>query len=131
MDATFDAVVRSWPWQPCLVLSLALTASVYARGWLRLRIRGSSRFQKAEVVFFLSGLIAIYLALGSPIEAFSFFLLQAHMVQHLLLMIVAPPLLWLGSPFFADPARFCPWHYGVVGSHRCCAAAGYGAFFKR
>src|SRR6202043_4124910 len=39
-------------------------------------------------------------ALASPIEPFSFFFLQVHMLQHLLLMMVAPPLLWLGAPLF-------------------------------
>ena len=34
----------------------------------------------------------------SPLHAFGAQLLQAHMVQHLLLMMVAPPLLWLGTP---------------------------------
>ncbi len=50
------------------------------------------------VAAFLCGLFAILLALASPIEPFSSLLLQVHMVQHLLLMMVAPPLLWLGRP---------------------------------
>jgi cytochrome c oxidase assembly factor CtaG/ferredoxin len=49
---------------------------------------------------FLGGLAAIYLALASPIEPFSSLLLQVHMLQHLLLMMVAPPLFWLGMPLF-------------------------------
>jgi cytochrome c oxidase assembly factor CtaG len=44
-------------------------------------------------------LAVIYLALASPIEPFAALLLQVHMLQHLLLMMVAPPLLWLGAPF--------------------------------
>ena len=47
----------------------------------------------------------IYLALASPIEAFAPLLLQVHMLQHLLLMMVGPPLIWLGDPLFAD----APW----------------------
>jgi cytochrome c oxidase assembly factor CtaG len=46
----------------------------------------------------LAGLAAVYLALASPIEPFAALLLQVHMLQHLLLMMVAPPLLWLGAP---------------------------------
>src|SRR4029453_1217689 len=49
---------------------------------------------------FPGGLATLFLALGSPIEPFGSFLLQVHMVQHLLLMMVAPPLLWLGAPLF-------------------------------
>jgi cytochrome c oxidase assembly factor CtaG/polyferredoxin len=47
---------------------------------------------------FVAGLTALFLALASPIEAFSTLVLHVHMLQHLLLMMVAPPLLWLGAP---------------------------------
>ena len=46
------------------------------------------------------GLAALFLALASPIEPFAALLLQAHMIQHLLFMMVAPPLFWLGAPLF-------------------------------
>jgi cytochrome c oxidase assembly factor CtaG/ferredoxin len=49
---------------------------------------------------FVSGLGVIFLALASPIEPFADLFLQVHMVQHALLMMAAPPLLWLGDPFF-------------------------------
>src|SRR5262249_25029435 len=35
---------------------------------------------------------------ASPLDAFAALLLQVHMLQHLLLMLVAPPLLLLGAP---------------------------------
>ena len=59
---------------------------------------------------FLGGLAAVFLALGSPIEPFSSLLLSVHMVQHLLLiMVAAPPLIWLGVLSFPasrnPPAR--------------------------
>ncbi len=64
------------------------------------------------IVAFLGGLAAIYLALASPIEPFSSLLLQVHMLQHLLLMMAAPPLLWLGMPLFPvlrdRPRPFAP-----------------------
>src|SRR5262249_28347160 len=50
------------------------------------------------IAAFLGGLVALFLALASPIEPFSSLLLQVHMLQHLLLMMAAPPLLWLGRP---------------------------------
>jgi cytochrome c oxidase assembly factor CtaG len=58
------------------------------------------RWHGGHVAAFLAGLAAIYLALASPIEPFADLLLAVHMVQHLLLMMVAPPLLWLGEPLF-------------------------------
>jgi cytochrome c oxidase assembly factor CtaG len=47
--------------------------------------------------FFL-GLFLIWLAVGSPLAAFDEELLTVHMVQHLLLMTVAPPLILVGAP---------------------------------
>ena len=49
---------------------------------------------------FWEGLAVIILALASPIEPFASLFLQIHMLQHVLLMMVAPPLLWLGAPLF-------------------------------
>ena len=40
----------------------------------------------------------VWLAIGSPLEAFDDASLTVHMVQHLLLMSVAPPLILLGAP---------------------------------
>jgi cytochrome c oxidase assembly factor CtaG/polyferredoxin len=47
---------------------------------------------------FFAGLIAIWLAIASPLDVLGNWLLLAHMVQHLVLMSVAPPLLLLGAP---------------------------------
>jgi cytochrome c oxidase assembly factor CtaG len=61
-------------------------------------VRG--RWHGGQLAAFLGGLAAIHLALASPVEPFADLLLSVHMVQHLLLMMVAPPLLWLGAPLF-------------------------------
>jgi cytochrome c oxidase assembly factor CtaG len=96
MSPTLDAFVRSWPSDPWLVLALALTGAIYLRGWLRLR--GAPRWHAGRPAAFLGGLAALFVALASPIEPFAALFLQVHMLQHLLLMMVAPPLLWLGAP---------------------------------
>lgn len=52
-----------------------------------------------QVVAFLSGCLALVIALGPPIDDWSqYFLLSAHMVQHLILTLLVPPLLLLGIP---------------------------------
>ena len=61
---------------------------------------GRGRWHSGQLAAFLGGLAALFLALASPIEPFAGLLLQVHMLQHLLLMMVAPPLLWLGEPLF-------------------------------
>jgi cytochrome c oxidase assembly factor CtaG len=47
---------------------------------------------------FLLGVFFVWLALASPIAALDHELLTVHMIQHLLLMTLAPPLIWLGAP---------------------------------
>lgn len=98
MSPTFDAFLRSWPSDPWLIAALALLALTYLRGWRRLRRRDPRHWSSGKPTAFLGGLSALFLALASPIEPFASLLLQVHMVQHLLLMMVAPPLLWLGAP---------------------------------
>lgn len=98
MTSVPEAFLRSWPFDPWLLAGLGLTAGVYLRGWLDLRLRNPKRWPLSRLIAFLGGLLAIFLALASPIEPFAALLLQVHMIQHLLLMMAAPPLLWLGTP---------------------------------
>jgi cytochrome c oxidase assembly factor CtaG len=100
VSPTLDAALRSWPFDPWLLAALLVTAGAYLRGWLVLRRRDPRRWHGGHLAAFLGGLAAIDLALASPIEPFADLLLSVHMVQHLLLMMVAPPLLWLGAPLF-------------------------------
>jgi cytochrome c oxidase assembly factor CtaG len=98
MNAAVDAFLRSWPFDPWLYVALLTTAAVYLRGYVILRRRAPRRWPGGPVLAFLGGLLALFLALASPVEPFASLLLQVHMLQHLLLMMVAPPLLWLGQP---------------------------------
>jgi cytochrome c oxidase assembly factor CtaG len=77
---------------------LVLAAGIYLRGWWRLHSQVPQRFGTGGLAAFLGGLAAIAVALASPLHALGGQLLQAHMVQHVLLLMVAPPLLWLGAP---------------------------------
>jgi cytochrome c oxidase assembly factor CtaG len=91
-------LIEVWTLDPWIVAPLALAAGVYLRGWLRLHAQAPRRFGAERLAAFLGGLTAVAVALESPLHALGAQLLQAHMVQHLLLMMVAPPLLWLGAP---------------------------------
>ncbi len=104
MSPTLDAFFRSWPFEPWLLAGLGLAAGVYLRGWLALRRQNRAprahgrRWHAGQLCAFLGALGTVYLALASPIEPFAALLLQVHMFQHLLLMMAAPPLYWLGEP---------------------------------
>jgi putative membrane protein len=54
---------------------------------------------------FMGGLLAVWIAMGSPLAEMDHQLLTAHMAQHLLLMTVAAPLLLLGASASALPRR--------------------------
>lgn len=98
MNPTFDAFLVSWPYDPWLVVALAASAGVYLRGWRSLRRHDAARWTPWRLCAFLAGLATIYLAVASPIESFADLLLLVHMLQHLLLLLVAPPLIWLAAP---------------------------------
>jgi cytochrome c oxidase assembly factor CtaG len=82
-----------------LTLSIALTALVYLRGWFHLRSTSTNIISAWRAISFLLGLLLIWAAVASPIAALDHELLTVHMLQHLLLMTLAPPLIWLGAPF--------------------------------
>ncbi|HEV7734168.1 MAG TPA: cytochrome c oxidase assembly protein [Candidatus Binatia bacterium] len=98
MSPTAQAVLASWTFPPGIVLTLVLTALLYVHGSARLRAQMPARFPWWRMTAFLTGLVTVLLAVASPLDAFAALLLQAHMVQHLLLIMVAPPLLLLGAP---------------------------------
>lgn len=71
---------------------------------------------------FLLGVLMLGLALASPLDALVPYLLTAHMLQHLLLTVVAPPLLLLGTPdWLARPMLRWP---GVARLGRALTRAG-------
>ncbi len=90
----------AWSWDPVVLLGMALAAFGYARGlvvlWKRAGVgRGVRRWRAAA---FMTGLLVLFVALISPLAEIGHALFSVHMVQHLLLMMVAPPLLVLGQP---------------------------------
>lgn len=89
-----------WSPEPEALLAIGLLAVLYARGtgrlWRRAGIgRGLPRWR---FYCFAAGIAALFLALISPLDAMGSALFSAHMVQHEVLMLVAAPLLILGTP---------------------------------
>ncbi|HKN16679.1 MAG TPA: cytochrome c oxidase assembly protein [Candidatus Sulfotelmatobacter sp.] len=77
---------------------LILAALIYVRGWIRIRRLERDIVGDWRAASFLLGLFLIWLAIASPIAALDHRLLTVHMIQHLLLITLAPPLIWLGAP---------------------------------
>jgi cytochrome c oxidase assembly factor CtaG len=98
VESVSTAAIGSWSFSPAVIALLLITAGVYLRGWLRLQTVLRSQFPVARLVSFLVGLLLLFIALESPLDTFASLLLEAHMVQHLLFMMVVPPLLLYGQP---------------------------------
>ena len=77
-----------------LIISVALAALVYAVGVRRMR----RRWPVWRTALFFGGLFAVLLALVSGIDLLATQLFSVHMVQHMLLLVVATPLLLAGAP---------------------------------
>lgn len=98
MSPVVEAALTSWSLPPAATLALCMLAVVYIRGWLRLRITAVPFVEPWRVFTFIFGLFLLWLALASPLDTFSGFVLTAHMLQHMLLLMAAPPLILVGAP---------------------------------
>jgi len=85
----------AWTLHPVLLGGLLLAAWAFRRGQSRGPKRQVDRWRAR---CFTAALVALGLALLSPLDALSSALASAHMVQHLLLLLVAAPLLALSAP---------------------------------
>ena len=86
----------AWNVDPLLVGGLALTAGAYWQGTLLASRTKPGEAWRRRAFWAASATIAI--ALVSPLDALSGVLASAHMVQHVLLILVAAPLLTLSAP---------------------------------
>jgi putative membrane protein len=91
-------IMAAWSFPVVPLVSLALLSGIYICGFVRGRRTRPEELPPWRAVCFLSGILSIWVAIASPIDALDDFLLTAHMIQHLILMSVAPPLLILGAP---------------------------------
>jgi cytochrome c oxidase assembly factor CtaG len=86
---------------PLLLPVLVVAAVIYLRGWLQLRSASVNFIPAWRAGSLLLGLCSIWVAVASPLAAFDHELLTVHMIQHLLLMTAAAPLILLGAPVMA------------------------------
>ncbi len=110
-DPTLLLVLRSWSWEPLIILVIASVAAiyVYSMHYYRRQAELTGLTQQGSLAqkrvirpshywYFSAGLLTLFIALQSPIDTFSDQLFVMHMSQHLLLALVVPPLLLLGVP---------------------------------
>ena len=93
--ARLDAlsVLKAWPFDPLLWLAMAALA------WVLLRsLRAVPSYPAARRRWLWGGYAVLMVALASPLAAFADWVFWVHMVQHLLVTLVAAPMLLLGAP---------------------------------
>ena len=75
----------------------ALFAVLYLMGLARLRARGD-HWPLSRTIFWLAGCLALFWVMSGGAAAFGRVRFDAHMTQHMALMVIVPPLLVLGAP---------------------------------
>ena len=115
-------LVTRWQFAPVVTGFVVAVAGLYLWGVLRVRRRHPARpWPLPRTALFLGGLAVVVIATESGIGSYDDVLFWDHMVQHLLLLMVAPPLLVLGSR-----PRCCCTRAGTPctpGPRSCCAPA--------
>ncbi|HTY97858.1 MAG TPA: cytochrome c oxidase assembly protein [Solirubrobacteraceae bacterium] len=86
--------LSNWSWDPSLFYVVP-AAVLYALGSRPKAGRPSA----LEAAAFYTGLLSLVIAVDSPIDSYADQLLWIHMLQHIILLTVAPPLILLGRPW--------------------------------
>ena len=95
----WQAIVTVWQFAPVVTAAVVLAAGLYLWGVVRVARRHPARPWPAwRTGMFLGGLAVVVLATESGIGSYDDVLFWDHMVQHLMLIMVAPPLLIFGQP---------------------------------
>lgn len=104
-----------WSFEPAIGLPILLTTLWYLAGFVRIRrVPGLRRsFTMRQAAAFLAGELTLVLALLSPLDSMADQLFSAHMGQHMLLLLIAAPLLVWGRP-----AMLFLWAFGPRGRIR-------------
>ncbi len=101
VDIRLDFWLTQWNLEPSILIGTVLITGLYlyAVGPLRKRQFPNEQIVTGQTISFLSGMLIMFLALVSPLDELGdAYLFSAHMVQHLCLTIIGPPLLLLGTP---------------------------------
>ena len=95
----WQAVLERWEFAPVVTAIVAAFAALYLWGAWRVGRRHPARpWPWWRTALFLGGLAVVVAATQSGVGAYDDVLFWDHMIQHLMLIMIAPPLLVLGQP---------------------------------
>src|SRR5581483_8096423 len=109
-DVGLNFWLTQWNWQPTIVFGtiIAIALYIYAIGPLREKYFPGEQVKMSQATAFLLGIMFIFLSLFSPLDKLGDdYLFSAHMVQHLFLTIVGPPLIVAGLPAWLVQPLLC------------------------
>jgi len=101
VDIGLDFWLTQWDLEPSIIIGTVLITGLYlyAIGPFRKRHFPDEPIRRGQTIAFLSGVLIMFLALVSPLDELGdSYLFSAHMLQHLCLTILGPPLLLIGTP---------------------------------
>ena len=101
MGQNWLTILGMWTWEPSILVGTGLFLGAYllAVGPMRKRFTADGTIRRGQIAWFVSGTLVILLALISPLDTLGDeYLFSAHMIQHMLLAMIAPPLLLFGTP---------------------------------
>jgi putative membrane protein len=98
MSPEVQSLLNDWSAPLLPDIAIVLSAFFYVRGWSVLRRTSPTLLSANRLAAFLGGMFLLWFAIGSPLSAFDEASLTIHMVQHILLMLVVPPLVLVGAP---------------------------------
>lgn len=98
MSPAAQSILNEWSPPIFINVAILLTVLVYFRGWFSLGRSFPRLISSLRLTAFFAGMFSLWVAIGSPLAAFDESSLAVHMVQHILLMLVVPPLVLLGAP---------------------------------
>jgi putative copper resistance protein D len=94
-----SAVATQWQFAPVVTGAVAVLAGLYGWGVIRVARRHPARpWPQWRTALFGAGLLVIVIATQSGVGSYDDLLFYDHMIQHLMLLMVAPPLLIAGQP---------------------------------
>ena len=98
-ELTLSKFLLTWEWDIFVIPVLFLTSSLYVLGWWRLRKGGHTQLAHGwRLAAYLGGQFSLVVALLSGVDIYQSSLFFFHMIQHEILIMVAPVLLLLGNP---------------------------------
>lgn len=129
-------VPLNWTPEPSIILGVLLVTGAYLGAitvW-RDRFPGAAPVPRGRVVAFLLGMFTVLLALITPIADLSdYYLFSAHMVEHLLVTLIMPPLVLIGLPGWIIRPLFRRWpvllRFGRLLTNPLIAFAVFNAIF--